>query len=251
MSFTTDIFSSITEDMKTRPLDDGKSFAMRLITYSNKLQTAFAINKNTNLKSIYLSVGDKIKSASFPKWHGVNIELAKLPDYGTNDIYVSMTELQNGTDYIFEIVAEDLRFTIEGVDNPQNALNALTAVLMKWKKFFQYDGEILLSPIRQQGLMGELYFLKEMIQETNEYAVAKWAGSDDETHDFYFDEHAVEVKTTSVKEPYQVHISSEYQLDRLDVSGELFLKFYALRKSQSSGLALPELVEEIPYHARK
>lgn len=245
MSFTTDIYNSIVEDLHSKPINDAKSTAMRLIKYSNMLQVAFAINKRSELRSIYLSVGNTESKVSFPKWKGVSIELAKIPEYGTDELFVAMKELPNSASYIFEIVAEDLRKTLEGVKDPSQSLAAVCEVLAKWKSFFQYDGEVLLSDIRQQGLMGELCFLKEAIQEIGTYAVAKWAGSNEETHDFYFYDHAVEVKTTSAKEPYRAHISSEYQLDVSDVAGKLYLAFYALRKSQSTGITLPQMVQTI------
>ena len=99
--------------------------------------------------------------------------------------------------------------------------------------------------IRQQGLYGELLFLNECMNFHGAEAVLHWAGSEDETHDFYFGPNAVEVKTTSVQAPYFASISSEYQLDNGDVPGKLFLRFYAFRKSHSGGEKLPELIAEI------
>ena len=54
-----------------------------------------------------------------------------------------------------------------------------------------------MSEERQQGLYGELLFLGECLDSQGVGAVSHWAGSEDETHDFYFGPHAVEVKTTS------------------------------------------------------
>ena len=102
-----------------------------------------------------------------------------------------------------------------------------------------------MSEIRQQGLYGELLFLNECMNFHGAEAVLHWAGSEDETHDFYFGPNAVEVKTTSVQAPYFASISSEYQLDNGDVPGKLFLRFYAFRKSHSEGEKLPELIAEI------
>ena len=67
----------------------------------------------------------------------------------------------------------------------------------------------------------------------------------DETHDFYIASNAVEVKTTGTQAPYFAQISSEYQLDNSDVPGKLFLRFYAFRKSQSTGEKLPEIIARI------
>ena len=101
---------------------------------------------------------------------------------------------------------------------------------------------------RQQGLYGELLFLEECLEELGESAVSHWAGSNDETHDFYIASNAVEVKTTGTQAPYFAHISSEYQLDNSDVPGKLFLRFYAFRKSQSTGEKLSEIIARIRQH---
>ena len=42
-----------------------------------------------------------------------------------------------------------------------------------------------------------------------------------------------------------MHISSEYQLDDNDVTEELFLLFYAFRKSESDGEKLYEIIQRI------
>ena len=76
-------------------------------------------------------------------------------------------------------------------------------------------------------------------------AVRCWTGCDYETHDFYVEKDAFEVKTTVSKAPYKMHISSEYQLDTNEVEGSLYVRFYALRKSEASGEQLVEIVQRI------
>lgn len=66
---------------------------------------------------------------------------------------------------------------------------------------FAADKELVMSEERQQGLYGELLFLGECLDSQGVGAVSHWAGSEDETHDFYFGPHAVEVKTTSAQAP--------------------------------------------------
>ena len=246
MSFTTDIYQAIHKDLKEKPVDGSKTMAMRLVTYNNEIMTAFGINRKNNLKSIYISVGkDLDKTITFPKWNGVSINVVELPDYEDKTKFVALNELPDSVDYIFEIVAEDLRKSIEVVVSPDVAYKTVYDVLSKWKAFFQYDRELLLSEERQQGLYGELLFLEYCMEKLGNSAISGWAGCNDETHDFYYGENAIEAKTTSTKEPYYAQISSEYQLDVLDVQGDLFLKFYALRKSQSTGETLPTIVNRM------
>ena len=77
------------------------------------------------------------------------------------------------------------------------------------------------------------------------HAVSCWTGYEQETHDFYVEGNAFEIKTTSTKAPYKMHISSEYQLDDKEVNKDLYVNFYALRKSVSDGKTLPELIAEV------
>jgi hypothetical protein len=102
-----------------------------------------------------------------------------------------------------------------------------------------------MSKEKQQGLYGELLLLIELIESRGVNAVYCWMGPNAETHDFYINANAIEVKTTSAKAPYYAHINSEYQLDDKDISGDLLLMFYALRSSKADGENLPEIIDRI------
>ena len=68
---------------------------------------------------------------------------------------------------------------------------------------------------------GELLFLEECLETFGPMALSQWAGSNDETHDFYFSSNVAEVKMTDSQAPYYPHISNEYQLDSNDIQGIL------------------------------
>lgn len=244
MSFTAETYKDILDDIKTKSTGLG-SAAMRMVRFENGSQAAFSVNVNTGMRAIYFSISTPDVKNKYPHWQGVSIDIVKLTDYGTNQNFFALTQLPQSEGYIFEIVAEDLRSAVEKAKSSSEALGIITIVLTKWKSFFLSEKDLILSPERQQGLYGELLFLEELLKENNAIAVTQWAGSNDETHDFYLAANAVEVKTTSSQAPYFAHISSEYQLDNKDIPGHLFLRFYALRKSQSSGDTLPELVTRI------
>ena len=244
MSFTADIYKEIQADIaKERNISAPQ--AMRKITEKNGIDIVFAIHVNSGTRAVYFSVGKITTKKPFPKWKGIDIQIVKLPAYGNDCDYVSLTQLPLSEGYIFEIVAEDLRSELSTAPEASEALSVIYAVLTKWRDFFQSEKDLLMSPERQQGLYGELCFLEECIDLLGSSAVLHWAGSNDETHDFYIASDAVEVKTTSVQAPYYAHINSEYQLDGSDVPGRLFLRFFALRKSQSSGERLRDIVKRL------
>lgn len=244
MSFTADIYSGILSDISAGA-SQTFPFAMRLVKFDNGIMIAFAVNIATRMRSAFFSVTSEAPKSRFPHWKGIDIEMATLPAYGVDMLFVGLSQLPNSASDIFEIVVEDLRGQLEAAENSKESLSVIIKVLTKWRDFFAADKELIMSEERQQGLYGELLFLSECLDSQGLEAVPHWAGSDDETHDFYFGPHAVEVKTTSAQAPYYARISSEYQLDDNDIPGKLFLRFYALRKSHSGGEKLPELIAAI------
>ena len=244
MSFTANIYNGILSVISA-----GSSqtfpFAMRLVKFDNGIMIAFAVNIASRMRSAFLSVTSEVPKSRFPHWKGVEIETATLPAYGIDTPFVNLSQLPNSASDIFEIVVEDLRSQLEAAESAEESLSVIIRVLTKWKEFFAADKELLMSEERHQGLYGELLFLSECLDSQGLEAVSHWAGSEDETHDFYFGPHAVEVKTTSAQAPYFARISSEYQLDNSDIPGRLFLRFYALRRSNSGGEKLPERIAAI------
>ena len=226
MSFTADIYKEILFDISAGT-NQTQPFAMRRTAFNNGIVVVFAINVATKMRSAFLSVTSVISKCKFPHWKGVEIETATLPAYGSDTPFVALFQLPNSADDIFEIVVEDLRRQLKAAKCNADSLPVIINVLAKWKNFFASNKELVMTEKRQQGLYGELLFLSECLDSYGLESVSHWAGSEDETHDFYFGSHAVEVKTTSIQAPYFASISSEYQMDNSDLPGKLFLRFYA------------------------
>lgn len=204
-----------------------------------------------------LSVRDRTRALSipilssnqkmyFPIWKGVDIVLVTLPEYSNDDqLYIQLRQMQETESYIFEIVAEDIRKGIDKAETLDDFAPITQSILRKWKDFFSTGKSLTLNGTSAQGLYGELLFLKELINGMGSSIVNSWAGVDNETHDFYVGQNAVEVKTTTSQAPYMAHVNSEYQLDDSDVNGRLFLRMYAFRKDLSGGERLPIIIREI------
>ena len=205
----------------------------------------FSIEIVSLRREAYISLADFPEGIQFPKWRGISIDIAQLPVYGSDRYYVRFVQLPESEDYIFEIVVEDLRQAVARLQSSENGINTIIDILTKWKRFFQSEKGLVMTDELQEGLYGELIFLEKLLTSIGTSSVANWVGGVKETHDFYFGSNAVEVKTTSRKEPYSVQISSEYQLDVKDVADRLFLYAVALRKSKQSGERLPEIVSRI------
>lgn len=244
MSYTNEIYAEILKVVKEN--DQGKSRSARRLKMNNGAVIIFAVDKFNLSLELYVQTDKNPDKINFPRWKGVEIGTATLPEYGDSlgqCIFLKQSEQSEG--YIFEIIVEDLRISIERLRDLKNIADCFSSVLTKWRNFFLLEKDIQLSNERELGLLGELSLLKQLIDVHGEVAVSFWAGCNDETHDFYIKGNAIEVKSTTQKAPYKTNISSEYQLDTQDVLNDLYLKFYAFRKSESDGFTLPEIIRDI------
>ena len=222
--------------------DDGKKQISK--RYDIAMQyLIYAASKRDKIRHLYFIINEDDLD-SIPACNGIEMDLVKLPEYDANSYFCNLKQAQGSESYIFETIVEDIR--LKTSEKPGTSIVAIVAVILrKWKEFFAKNRELIISSERQQGLYGELRFLEYLIRIKGEKAVNYWTGCNYETHDFYVDSNAIEIKTTSTKAPYKMHISSEYQLDDKEVEGQLFLKFYALRKSESDGEKLGEIITRI------
>lgn len=244
MSYTADVFASILRDIQNGENIPGGS-ATRKAEFSDGIAMVFSIATTTMTREVYITIPELPENIQFPRWHGIAIDIARLPVYGDNHYYVHFSQLPESEDYIFDIVMEDLRSAVSELRSITDCIGIITEILTKWKRFFQSERPMVMPDELQEGLYGELLFLEKTITAFGTQAVLGWVGGERETHDFYYSNNAVEVKATTRKEPYSVRISSEYQLDNSDVTGKLYLYAVALRKSRSSGEKIPEKVSAI------
>jgi hypothetical protein len=103
-----------------------------------------------------------------------------------------------------------------------------------------------LSEIAQQGLYGELWFLRQLVLPHLELlkGLQCWTGPKGTQQDFQFSSCAVEVKTTSTKQHQKLSIASERQLDDTG-SGTIVLLHLSLDVRQGRGETLPEMVSSV------
>ncbi len=220
-----------------------KDTISKMYTAPKGAQLVYALAYYSRLRQLYFK-SEQATVDDIPQCNGIEIKKVELKEYSQNDFFIELSQNKDSDAEIFEVIVEDIRRCTDELQN-EHVVNEVVKILRKWKSFFAQQKIIIMSEERQQGLFGELLFLNYLIDEYGTSAVFFWAGCKYETHDFYINKSAVEVKTTSTKAPYKMHISSEYQLDMDDVSKQLFVAFYAFRKSESDGKKLPEIVNEI------
>jgi len=145
---------------------------------------------------------------------------------------------------IFSIVADDILLSLSGVIIENVYAETICQRLDKWKEFFKNRKKNLLSDDQIIGLLGELEFLKALLERGISTAFGMWNGPLETAQDFQCEKVAVEIKTTRAAEPDYVTISSLAQLN-IENREHLFLVVYKFEKIEGSGVTLPEKIAQV------
>lgn len=177
------------------------------------------------------------------KFQGVEFYVIIINDRVELNIYLMNNDLLD----IFSLFIEDLLY---GMDEQKDELGCVIHILnkaSKWKLLFDRLGNHGLSNEKQKGLLGELLFLQQLLEnkETFSSAVHSWISMDLELNskDFVFETTAVEIKFTSSSHP-KVNISSKTQLELTEFSN-LYLVVYFAQSSLYNGVSINSLVDFI------
>ncbi len=156
----------------------------------------------------------------------VGVEVQIIPSSNNKKELVIILLDQELTD-IFVVFIEDIINALLDINNSENAVIIISKQINYWKKLFGKFSRSHLTPQQQRGLFGELYFLNQVLIETNNKQIINaWRAPNGTNQDFYTNAKAIEVKS-SISNSQSVKIANEYQLD---ISGlnKLFIAFYKL-----------------------
>lgn len=127
-------------------------------------------------------------------------------------------------------------------------IEKIVAQYKKWLRLLQQIGNGLLPSHSQKGLIGELLYLADLIDEHGENtALGEWVGPEGADQDYNFEDGWAEVKTTIIAGT-SVQVSSLQQFDRSD-EGTLIV--YFLDKTSSTGATTISLNEAVELVASK
>ena len=147
---------------------------------------------------------------------------------------------------VFDVVGNDAIASVLRSRNDEDAVEAFIGKIAEWQAFLDRLSEQGLGAAGQMGLLGELFFLGEIVigSMSPDLAVASWTGPDAANKDFQFCNASVEVKVTASKQPARMHISSERQLDQTGTP-RLFLFCLLVDRIASGTLSLPDMVANV------
>lgn len=115
----------------------------------------------------------------------------------------------------FTSLASDVATAAAAGAGDDGATAALLGRLEHWQELLARLREDGLSPLERRGLYGELHALAEhVLLNTNAAAAVEgWTGPSAANQDFQFPHCAIEVKTTSGKQPQALVVANERELD--------------------------------------
>ena len=217
----------------------------RTLSLLNNMDVRASVDRKMQLCVLTISVASAINPeiiTQIPRWKGMDIEINCSSPVAPSTICFKQKE---GYDKrIFILIMQDVADEVNSC-KPDVVIQKIRDVLVKWKSFFQFDKDPVLSDNVQQGLYGELCVLEKLIELHGENAIYWWAGCNAEEHDFYCLNNIIEVKSSSSLGAEKVHISNEFQLESLNETSILYLYYIKLKKSAADGETLSTIVSRI------
>lgn len=172
----------------------------------------------------------------------INVENILLSD---NSFALRFSLNYPSLDEIFVKLCWDLMSTSKYDPQP---IEKIVAQYKKWLRLLHQIGNGLLPSHSQKGLIGELFYLSDLIDEHGENtALGEWVGPEGADQDYNFEDGWAEVKTTIIAGT-SVQVSSMQQFDRSD-EGTLIV--YFLDKTSSTGATTISLNEAVELVASK
>jgi hypothetical protein len=181
-----------------------------------------------------------------PSGRGFNVAFVTTPGdpEGANCLRFELTDLRHSD--VFDVIGNDVLQHLLRASDDVKAFSTFVSRIGEWQHFLdQLPGDGL-SEQAQQGLFGELWFLRRfMLPELDpRRAVGAWAGPRALAKDFQLAGLAFEVKASSAKQHTKFNVSSEVQLDPAGVH-RLILYGLLLERLVAGGMSLPELVAAV------
>ena len=177
------------------------------------------------------------------------LEIFTVAIAGVPHLGVRLTDSTNAD--VFTALAEDIAPRIAAATSEKAAALALLNRLRRWQKFLAARS-VDCSIERQRGLYGELHVLRRWIVPAlgTTTSIACWRAPQASHQDFQLSGGAIEVKTTTAKQPQTIRITSERQLDDTGIRA-LYLVVVVLDEREvegapiESGDTLPGIVADL------
>ena len=228
--------------------DVSSGYLTRRILPNVNYDIYLAIEKPSNTRLLMLRVDSALldRKAVYLASSSFAVNRITLPqdreEYGTLQLVLTNIRYKD----IFTILVQDIVDNLASATDGRSAISAFITRLKRWQTFLANHSLEGLSEIAQQGLYGELWFLRQVVLQYRPLfdGVQRWTGPKATQQDFQFSSCAVEIKTTSSKQHQKLTIASERQLDDTG-AGKIILLHLSLDIRQGQGETLPEMIESV------
>jgi Putative PD-(D/E)XK family member, (DUF4420) len=207
-----------------------------------------AIEKPSNIRLLMLHVNNIFldRKTVYPASSSFVVNRIVLPQDKEEDATLQLVLTNTRYKDIFTTLVQDIVDHLASIPEGQAAISAFLVRLKRWQAFLEKNNLEGLSEILQQGLYGELWFLRQVVLPHLGLinGLRRWTAPKSTQQDFQFSGCAVEVKTTSAKQHQKLAIASERQLDDTG-AGAIVLLHLSLDVRQGQGETLPAMVASV------
>lgn len=161
-------------------------------------------------------------------------------------LIIQLTNKESRVNDIFASICANIVNSIIDATSEKEGVHLVTTQMRKWKELFSKRRNQKLSAQEQQGLFGELLFLKKLLLSSNDKVASTsfWVGPEMAPKDFQSDMWAVEVKTTVANSHSGITINGELQLDESNTE-KLYLYNLVVEVLPQDGQTLPKIIAMI------
>lgn len=138
--------------------------------------------------------------------------------------YISFQLVENSQEDVFISMCSNLIEFSSDALTEKDALRKVAIRYKQWRRLMEYRNQAVLSDEKRRGLIGELLYMKSIIEGAKPMteALAGWVGPDGADQDFVYDGLWREIKTTGLSSD-QISIHSLEQLGNRNDVGELHI----------------------------
>lgn len=185
---------------------------------------------------------EELKDYSPIQINGLSISILENPLISINNIYLTIALIDLGLDEAFLAFTTSIVIRIQDSQSDYETIEKIERIFKEYLDFFTRKTEKCLSEIQEQGLFAELSELFTQVKSIGDSAVMYWEGPTKGRRDFVLDCKEVEIKSIIKINDKTVTITSENQLEPLDLP--LYLHLYTLEKV-NNGKTIIDLVNQI------
>lgn len=238
------MINQVWESLKAAP-GQGQGVMSRRVLPDARLDIFAAVRKPKNVPMLIVETSTQAlpHDLVLPDASGFSVVLTPVEPRGR--VQIELELMEPGGEPVFLALVEDVLIKVTGADSEAGATSQLVAAINRWQRFFKAHGYRGLSRERQQGLFGELLFLRGELATaaSAETAIRAWTGPNGSNQDFEYGGHGFEVKTTASNPLSEVRISNLRQLDD-EVVESLHLVVVEVERHENAAGTLPQAVEE-------